>query len=126
MDEMTFYVRDETIRSNVMREILKGKLPLNVKVSEAKKKRSLPQNNLYWKHLTLMEEATGHTKEELHDIFRLRFLPKRDLDVDGIVYKLPISTTELTTKEFSKYMDNIRLTASELDVVLPYPDYYGY
>ena len=46
MDEMTFYVRDETIRSNVMREILQGKLPLNVKVSPAKKKRSLPQNNL--------------------------------------------------------------------------------
>lgn len=118
-----FYVKDENILSNCIQAI-KEAMPITVVLKE--KKRSLNQNALMWKWLTIIADHTGYTKEVLHDKLRLQYLPTRILQVNGKIYELPKSTTELTVKEFSEYMDKIQLVAMELELALPQPEYYGY
>jgi hypothetical protein len=90
--------------------------------------RSERQNRLYWMYLTMLEDATGHSKDELHEIFRAKFNARTVSTVDhdtgeiidtGETYP---STTDLDTAQFTAYIENIRRFAAEfLNVILPDP-----
>ena len=92
---------------------------MRIKMQVARKIRSLDQNNLYWKWLTVMADELGYDTEELHASFKAMFLVDRS-------QKIPLvrSTTMLNTKEFSTYLDKIEKQASELNIKLPQPEEY--
>lgn len=91
--------------------------------------RSMNQNAWYWgvivEHLS---EHTGHTPDELHELLKAMFLPKRLAvqDQNGEIqgeYVIGGSTTKLNTLEFGEYCEAIRQWAAEtLGVVIPDPD----
>jgi len=89
-----------------------------------KPKRSLNINRYYWGVvLPVVSEDTGHTKEELHTLFKSMFLVieiRKVLDKDVRIIR---STTDLTTGEFMQYLDKI---AAEVDIQLPNPEDAGY
>lgn len=72
-----------------------------------KPKRRSSQNRLYWAYLNLIEKETGNYADDLHEIFKRKFLPPREVTVFDKVYRLPASTTELNTKTFSEYLEKI-------------------
>jgi len=86
------------------------------------KKRTLPQNALYWKWLSVIAEETGNDKDILHDFFREKYLPVSYKNVLGAEVKVLTSTAD---KEFEvqmmiNYMTKIECFASsELGIVLP-------
>jgi len=85
-----------------------------------KGKRSVDQNKLYWKYLTIISEQTGNSINSLHQCFKREFLPPRFNQImikDRIFqHKTPGSTTQLNKKEFIDYIDAI---ASLTDIPIP-------
>jgi hypothetical protein len=98
-----------------------------VTIEEYSGKRSNPQNALYWKYLSIMGDHFGYTKDEMHEELASRFLgmvERKTLGGKQIIE--PRSTTTLTKKEFSEYMDKIMALAIQQEITLPQPDYFGY
>ena len=91
--------------------------------------RSIKQNRWYWGVcVELLSEHTGYGPEEMHDILKAKFLPKRLAVSNGngrIVDSFVIggSTRELNTVEFKDYTERVQQWAAEdLGVVIPDPE----
>ena len=70
-------------------------------------KRSNDQNKLYWKMLELVQESTGHSKDELHEFFKQELLGDK-IEVLDKPFVFSRSTTKLKTGEFGEYLTDIR------------------
>jgi len=80
-------------------------------VQKEKKARSLKMNSLYWVYLKVLEDETGEDSENLHEYFKSIFLPAKIVKIFGKEVRIPGSTTELSSLEFTEYIDKIeRLT----------------
>lgn len=100
-----------------------------VRIERAHATRSLQANAFYWGVVVeLLAEHTGYTPDEIHEVLKAKFLPKRLAVCDGngeIRDELVIggTTTTLDNVEFSDYISRIRQWAVEdLGVVIPDPD----
>lgn len=109
-----------------------ARLPLlpahEVVIRERKSKRSLEANALHWKRLDVLRlhlaDSTGqfYSAEEIHDYFKRKFLPVRVVEIGGESQVVERTTTKMSTKEFSEFMDLIdRYCATELGLYLPQP-----
>lgn len=92
--------------------------------------RTNPQNAYYWGVvLKLISESTGYTDDELHVIFKQKYLidNERLLDVARkkiIDSNIPyLSTTQLNSVEFNEFLEKIKNFASlELGIYIPDPN----
>ncbi len=81
------------------------------------KPRNLPQNARHWARMTFAAQALGdRTPEELHQDFRAYFLTDKTKTPPRIK-----SSTELTTKEFSEWEEDIDRVLAENNIVVPEP-----
>ena len=80
---------------------------VRVVVEEEKLTRTIPQNSLYWLYLGQIEDETGNTAEDLHEIFKRKFLSPRMVKFKDWEIKLPGTTTKLSKLEFGEYLDKI-------------------
>lgn len=87
-----------------------------VVVKQYRRIRSVKQNALYWLYLGALSEWSGHTTEELHQFFKLKFLPRRFITVLNEEVQDEPSTTVLDDKEFSEYLERIQ---AHTDVPIP-------
>lgn len=91
--------------------------------------RSDKQNRLYfglW--LKELSEYTGYEVDELHAMFKVKFLPQiigqpEMREVMGALYELDYSTTQLDTKQFTDYLNRIERFANiTIGITLSHPD----
>lgn len=129
MARVPFIVEDERGRKRVLAVLSTLDLtkPWQVLIEPHRKKRTLSQNNLMWAWLEqvaqLIHEDTGTDKDDIHEFFKLKFLPVRTITVHGETRHIPGSTTKLSTAEMMAYMDKINAWAtSELGLILPTPE----
>ena len=101
-----------------------GLKEFEVIIRKKKKNRSLEQNRWLWACMTLLSEHTGYTKDEMLSIVKFKFLKATKADEDsGEVFEYLKGTSELSTTEFSVFMDDlIKWSAESLQVVLPIPN----
>jgi len=103
-----------------------------VEVLQKNANRTLSQNALYWLWLTCIETETGNFRDDLHDIFKHKFMTPTEVEIFG--EKITRwTTTDKETYEFKEYLDKIQIFAStELSITLPEPrdknweDFYNY
>jgi hypothetical protein len=100
--------------------------PFTISIAPFVKKRSLNQLALYFKWVNdvaeIISEYSGATPEETHVYLKTRFLPPKVIDIGGEVVEW-YTTTKLSAKEMSEYMDRIYAWAtSDLGLVLPIPE----
>jgi hypothetical protein len=94
-----------------------------IKVSKIEKKRSLDQNRLYWLYLTCISQETGNDKNDLHEFFKRKYCFWNEINMFNESLITIKSTTTLTTKQFTEYLEKIVIFASqELGITLPNPD----
>ena len=93
-----------------------------IEVKQKRIRRSLSQNSLYWLFLTCIEVETGNNRNDLHEYFKMMFLPADYINIFG--QEIPVrTTTDKDTKQFKDYLDKIQIFASsELGIALPDPD----
>ena len=84
--------------------------------------RSLRQQGYYWGIvLKYIAEYMGEREEDLHEIFKAKFLKSRR-QWRGAEMTILKSTTELTSDEFGIYIDRCIQEGAELGVVVPMAD----
>lgn len=101
---------------------------MRVAISKHRATRSLSQNAWYWGCVVgLVAEHTGYTPDEIHEIYKAKFLPKRLAFADGNgevhdEFVIGGTTTRLNTLEFSEFCESIREWAADsLGVNIPDP-----
>jgi hypothetical protein len=95
---------------------------VTVTVERKQAKRSLKQNALYWGiDLPCIGDHTGHTVEELHEIFKRLFLPRKIIRYKGKDITIPGSTTDLTKGGWVEYRMRYSAEAASMGIILPDP-----
>ena len=100
---------------------------VQIEVTARRATRSIPQNAWYWGVIVqAIAEHTGYTPDELHDVLKMKFIPKRLAVCDGNgevkdEFVVGGSTRKMTTAEFGEYCDAIRQWAAQ-DLGIDIPD----
>lgn len=76
-------------------------------IDPKKPKRSDQQNNYYWLYLNVISSETGYAPEELHTLFKGKFLSSGIVEVFSEKVRRTKSTTSLNKSEFSEYIMQI-------------------
>lgn len=93
-------------------------------INEKKPNRSTAQNNYYWAYLGMIEQQTGNTAEDLHELFKGKFLSNGIVDVFGEKVRRKTSTAILSSEKFGEYLEKI---AAFTGIELPDTrEYLGY
>jgi hypothetical protein len=104
-------------------EKMEGKEVL-VDVNLIKNIRSNNANRYYWACLDIISQSLGYQPDELHSLFKGLYLPKREIKLNGKMYYLSGTTTQLTTSQFMDYIERIRCEMAQQGIELPNPEDY--
>ncbi len=98
-----------------------GKFEITFKKPSSK--RSVEQNKLWWMYVTILADEKGYTKEEMHEICKMKFLKREKVDEQtGETFEYLKSTTKLTKLEFAELINQLQIWAAQsLGIVLPEP-----
>ena len=95
---------------------------VDVIVSPRNRSKSKEQAGYLWGVVyPEIAEHTGHSPEELHDIFKRKFLLRRRL-WRGTELAVVGSTHTLTANEMAEFISKIILEAGEMEIAIPDPD----
>lgn len=98
-----------------------GEKSIELVLRHVKKRRTLDQNALYWQWCNLIANGVGEDKDSIHAAMGRMFLPCRLSRIDKT--PVAISTTSLSTKEMSEYMEKMQAWALQyLNMTLPTPE----
>jgi hypothetical protein len=75
--------------------------------------RSQEQNKRYFKILELISQKTGHDRDELHDLFKNRFLGTTEIELNGEKHTVLRSSRKLKVGEFKDFSDRVEAWAVE-------------
>lgn len=121
----------------VIREAEQGSV-IRAKVVEDQ--RSISQNRIYWKWLSVIGQERGLTKDDLHEVIKKHYvlpvLVRDDEEYAAILDKVQglgaeafdtfvrrfISTTDLSVKQFAEVLDEIDVDAAQRGIRLPRKD----
>ena len=154
----TFFstVKDGKLQKNTTQNILQELAHLEGKrvvitIEKQKSSRSLQQNSLYWVYIDILSQELGHSKDEMHELVKYKFLKlKRFISVvngKSVILALEVgiyvdvstgeihdiekvepydkigSTATLTKSEFIDFVDNLITWAKDfLGITLPNPE----
>jgi hypothetical protein len=100
---------------------------LEVTVEKRKLNRSQRQNRYYWGVvLDLIAKETGHTTEELHEIYKRMFLPRKVIEYKKREIPVPTSTTDCDITDFHNYIERVRAEAASMNINVPDPNEIDY
>jgi len=80
--------------------------------------RSTDQNRYYWKLMQLISKETGNTQNDLHEMFKAKFLSRENMLL-GETVKYYASTAKLTINQMYEYCEQIRAFMGENGIILP-------
>lgn len=96
-----------------------------VTIGRKTKKRTLSQNALYHKWVGIIADETGNDNEDVHEAFKRKFVPPREVEIFGEIL-MRQSTTDFDTKGMTEYMEKVyAFSVSELGILLPIPEEMG-
>lgn len=122
---MNFKLRNENERNAAIAylqalDILKVKFTITI--SKIRDKRSINQNSLYWLWIACICCETGNDKKDVHEYFKEYFLGYSEKPMFGGMIRHTRSTTDLDTKQFTDFLEKIKIWAArELGIMLPEP-----
>ena len=131
MDKVRFVLRSPEILGRCLGKIEamffspNAKTDLEVIVQEHKTKRSTDQNNRYWMLLRKFSEETGHSVDELHEIFKHDILGSETMKnpITGEEHVATKGTSNLSVDEFLQYMQRVEQTMADYGIVVPEVNY---
>jgi hypothetical protein len=97
---------------------------IELKLEKLKHPRTNSQNRYYWGVIVHeIAKHTGHDPEQIHELLKLKFSPRRHFMSETIRHAgIPTSTTRLDTIAFVEYTEKCRMWANEfLGLQIPLP-----
>jgi hypothetical protein len=94
--------------------------PYELEVRPFEETRRARANAFYWVFLTQWSKVNGHTKDELHEIARMRHNSKVVEVVDPATgevedVRIGMTTAKLSIEAFSEYLERVMVDAAEMD-----------
>jgi len=131
MDKVKFVLRSPEILGRCLGKIEamffapNTEADLEVTIQEYKTQRSTEQNNRYWMLLRKFSDETGHSVDELHEIFKHEILGSEIIKnpISGKEYVASKGTSSLGVDEFLQYMQRVEQQMAEYGVVVPEVNY---
>lgn len=115
----TISFRDKKEYSDFLKEI-PDSTELVITISS---KRSLDQNRIFHKWVSIIASEMGEVPEAIKIWLLCTFAGCTETEIEGVTLKVPVSSSKLNKKEFSELLYNIDIWASEnLNVRLPNKD----
>lgn len=124
--------------------------PLEIIVRKYQKDRSALQNSYYWKILTILADDYGMLKDEVHEMYKRRYLVRiferddpgysemidaiRRVNTEGFQQQAKVmgkqivkltSTTAASVSQMREYINDIIKHATSQGIGLPHPDDLG-
>jgi hypothetical protein len=122
------FIRNRREFDDQIRQLREG-CEVEIEVTRRRASRSMQQNRYYWGVvIQMLSEYTGFVPDEMHDVLKAKFIPKKLALCDGNgevqdEFVLGGSTRKMNKNEFGEYVESIRRWAAEtLDLVIPDPD----
>ncbi len=112
---------DRTTAMNALQKIDLA-VPFTMSLKRYRKRRTLPQNSLYWLWLSCIADETGDASKDLHLYFTGEYLPTATIEVMGKQITKPVSTKKLNTKQFTDYLNLIEVQAAGIGITLLHPE----
>lgn len=82
---------------------------VSVYITDKKPKRTENQNRYYWLYVGMIAAETGNDQDELHELFKGKFLTEKIVYVLGEPVRMKKSTTELSVTDFSEFISKIEV-----------------
>ena len=131
MDKVRFVLRSPEILDRCLGKIEamffapNTEADLEVTIQVHKTQRSTDQNNRYWMLLRKFSEETGHSVDELHEIFKHDILGSETMKnpITGEEHVATKGTSNLSVDEFLQYMQRVEQTMADYGVVVPEVNY---
>ncbi len=121
-----FIIISEPVRDHCIDAIKSLPYGYEVVIRKKDKKRTNRQNRFYFGPvLECFSSWMGDTKDNLHKLFKVKFLGVEKTIVDGVELTEPKSSVDLTVEEFGEFLDKVNATALTLGITLPTPEYHG-
>lgn len=121
MDFKVVSIKDKEAVKAYVDKLPEGKR-FDVSVKVHREKRTVDQNRLLFLWIGCVSHETGYFKDEVHEIFKKKFLGIEVFEIWGERVERLRSTANLDTKQFSDYLDRIQQFAStEMGIILPNP-----
>jgi hypothetical protein len=126
---MRVIVNSEQARKEFVRRIeqidLKGRM-FTAEFKLFRRQRSLKQNKLYWMWLHCIRDDTGNDPKDLHEYFSKKYLPWVSKRVFEEEVTRRLSTAQLDSKQFTEYLERIKMEMLNQGIFLPEPGEQGF
>ena len=111
MDEARLFIVDTEAKRARAATIL-AKLPLDgriwdVSIKPYQSRRSVDANKRLWALHKLAADETGHSVDELHELCKAMFLPRKEIDVAGEKREVCGASHKLNKKDFRDFMERV-------------------
>lgn len=94
-----------------------------LEIDEDRPKRTLNANAYLWGVVyENISKHTGHTSEELHEIYSRMFLKPKFITYKDKEIKLPTGTSDLNKLEFMEFTDRVIAEGAGMGIVIPPPN----
>lgn len=101
---------------------LNGK-EVEITVAEKGRKRTNRSNRYLWSGVYKpLADHLGYTSEDIHELMKDMFSPKKEMKIGKDVRLVSCSTTELLTTGFSEYIEQIKKFGAEQGVIILDPE----
>jgi hypothetical protein len=91
-----------------------------------RKSRSLKQNAVMWMWFRCIKDETGNDVDTLYEYFCEKYLPWSEKELFGNGVRMVGGTSQLNTKEFDDFLENIRMEMLHMNIILPNPNDQGW
>ena len=89
-----------------------------IEVVRHQERRSLSQNKRYWAAITELARETGHSKDEMHEAMKRKFLEPVIVNLGDEEIPVTASSAKLGKQIFSEFMEQvIAFAATEFGIV---------
>lgn len=105
--------------SKELQEFLKDLVDGEELVIEISIKRSLGQNRLFHKIVSIIADYIGESFEATKAYLVCKFFGCTEVVIENNSYTVPISTSKLNKKEFAQGLTNLYIWAEEHNIKLP-------
>lgn len=149
---MKVIIRDESTKQRAIQVInnIDTTEPQEMKLAAYKRNRSMSQNALYWKFVTVIANDLGNMKDLMHETLKSKYLvpiyerdneeyaemfetvrelyrtnPKKAMHLRNQIVKLT-STTTANIVQFTEYLEDVEHYAADMGIMLPHPEDYRF
>lgn len=125
---MKFIIKDQNkqVAKNCQKELrrwFESGSDFEVIIQKHKDKRTNQQNRYLWGVVyAIIGEELGYPADEVHELLAKKFIPSHEIEIFGARRIVAKSTAQLSTTEFSQYVEQIRAFVAQYGVLIPDPD----